>query len=446
MNTEIASTVDILLLVSSLWFILQVSERSIFNPSLWWVALHTYTVTFRLITLNLGVQSISFIGVRSNAELVNAAIASDISLVAVVAATIFDAQRRQKYSASNSPKNTGVQLNPRVGQIISILCLTIGTYALLKFGGAATAARARGIDVSAIDIGRLEQSSYPITIAGFAVQGALLQCALRGFTRWRVVMLVVLLTASSLNLARAAFILAAAMAFLIYQTQQNRTNVPAKWAIGVLLLGLVWFVFKPVARAIADSQDVHQIIASGQDYLIGAVSANGSSDMQFFDMQATYMAAADEAGQRFYGATVVPLLYLPIPRIVWPDKPRMNEYAYELSSPLRPITQVGMVPLLSGESYLNFGWIGCAVIPFLYILGMQIAFQWVRDRGITSAARFIYLVFLVSMVQVFRDGLSSLVIFPIVWYFPLVGWGVISKLMEVGRLHRGHFNQRYAIH
>ena len=95
----------------------------------------------------------------------------------------------------------------------------------------------------------------------------------------------------------------------------------------------------------------------------------GLSDIQFFDMQATYMAAADEEGRRFYGATVLPLLYLPIPRFVWPDKPRMNEYAFELSSPLRPVTKVGMVTLLSGESYLNFGWIGCAAIPFLYLVG-----------------------------------------------------------------------------
>ncbi len=138
MDIEIALIVDVLLLISSLWCILQVSPRSIFNPSLWWVALHAYTVTFRLITLNLGVESISMIGVRSDTELVNAAIASDISLMAVVAATIVIAHRTLRDRANNLPDRGRAELNPRLGQMISILCLTIGTYVLLRFAGASS--------------------------------------------------------------------------------------------------------------------------------------------------------------------------------------------------------------------------------------------------------------------------------------------------------------------
>ena len=445
MDIGIALTIDILLLISSLWCILQVSERSIFNPSLWWVVLHAYTVTFRLITLNLAFESLSIIGVRSNTELVNAAIASDISLFAVVAATTLVAHRALRDRASNFTDSGLYELNPRFGQIISILCLTIGTYALLRLGSPASG-RVRGIDIAAIDLGRLEQSSYPYTIAGFAVQGALIQVVLRGFTPWTVALLLLLLAPSSIYLARTSFVLAAVMAFLIYQTQRKKTNLPGKWALGILLLGLVWFVFKPVAAAIVEGQNAEQTIASARDYFANAVSGNSSGDIQFFDMQATYMAAADETGRRFYGTTVLPLIYLPIPRFIWPEKPRVNEYAFELSSPLRPVAQVGMVPLLSGESYLNFGWLGCAVIPFLYILGMQTAHHRVKDHGIRSASRIIYLVFLISLIQVFRDGLSSLIIFPILWYFPLAGWGVISKLMASGRVRGEHLSQKYSIH
>ena len=175
-------------------------------------------------------------------------------------------------------------------------------------------------------------------------------------------------------------------------------------------------------------------------------SVGGSLDTQFFDMQATYMAAADETGKRFYGSTILPLLYVPIPRYMWPDKPRTNEYAFELSSSLRPITQVGMTPLLSGESYLNFGWIGCALIPFLYMLGMQMAFQRVRNLGVTSAARLVYIVFLATMLQVYRDGLIALILISIVWYLPIVGWGAISTLMGSDRVHGAHFSRRYEMH
>jgi hypothetical protein len=443
MTLQLSLVADILLLLGSLFCIMQVSDRSIFNPSLWWVALHAYTVTFRLITLNLGFEPDPVIGIRSDMELIYAALASDISLLAVVAATAF-AARPMPEAISRSREDAGpVELNRPLGQIISILCLTIGTYFLLKFGYGATSDRAIGAGITAIDIGGFEESSYPISIAGFAVQGALIQAAMRGFTWVRLALFLVLLALSSFNLSRFAFLLASIMAFLIYQTRHNRINFPAKWLIGLLALSAIWFVYKPVAAAINGDQSFDQVVASAQNYVDDVLSGSKSGDTNFFDMQATYMAAADEEGLRFYGATILPLLYLPIPRFMWPDKPRMNEFAYDVTSPMRPVVQAGMTTQLSGESYLNFGWIGCAVIPFLYVWGMQVGYRRVRNYGISSAARMIYLVFLISLIQVFRDGLTSLVIFPVVYYFPLLGWGVISELLAVATAGSGHFHPRY---
>jgi hypothetical protein len=445
MDLKIALTADTLLLISSIWCIWLVSERSIFNPSLWWVALHAYTVTFRLIALNLGGQSLPFFGVRSDIELVNAAIASDISLLAVVVATIFEAQRNSKKQSGAFKNLAWAQLDEGIGKIISVLCLTVGTYALVKFGSAAAIARLHGVQVSAIDLGRFEQSTYPITIAGFAVQGAVIQVAMRGFTRWRIILLAILLAISSYDLARTAFVLATILAFLIYQTRRNRCNLPLEAVMGILLLGLIWFVYKPVAVAIAENESANQVLAHAQDYFLDVIEDNTAGDTQFFDMQATFMASADELGRRFHGGTILPMLYLPIPRFVWPDKPRVNEFAWELSTPLRPVAELGITPTLSGESYLNFGWTGCAVIPFLYLLGMQIAYRRISNRGITSAARWIYLVLLVCMIQVFRDGLNSLILFPFVGYLPLIGWGVISELLHALNAHTGRVGQQFAL-
>jgi hypothetical protein len=435
MDIEIALITDVFLLISSLWLILRISQRSIFNPSLWWVALHAYSVTFRLVTLNLGIQSIPMIGIRSESELVNAAIASDISLMGVVVATMA-AEHRALRDKTIGFRDVGWdELNPRLGNVISILCLAIGTFFLLRFASATIAARARGIDLTAIDIGNIALTTYPYTLAGFAVQAGIIQVALRGFTPWTFAMLLPLLAASSLYLPRTVFVLATIMAFLIYQTQRNRMDLPAKAALGALLFGLLWFVYKPIDAAINEDRSVGEVIASARDYLR---DSGNSLDHQFLDMQATFMAAADETGRRFYGATVLPLMYLPIPRFIWPDKPRLNEYAVELSSPLRPMVQVGMYPMLSGESYLNFGWVGCAAIPFLYVLAMQTAFQRIRTLGSTSSRRFIYAVLLISTVQVFRDGLPSLFLYSILSYLPLIGWGVVSQLVGPVRAYGQH--------
>lgn len=440
MDIQIALAVDGVLLVASLWCMLQISDRSIFNPSLWWMALHAYTVTFRLIALNLGSESEPTIGIRSSMELVNAAIASDISLLAVVAATIVAFQWSSNDSSGGQRGSKRFQLSPRLGQIISILCIVIGTYALLKFGGAAHYARTIGRNISAVDIGRFEETSYPIIIAGFAVQGALLQCAVCGFTRWRVVLLLVLLALTYINLARTNFILAIILALLIYMTARYRRTVSLGWIFCALLLSLVWFTSKPLIGAIVTGESVGEIMAGAEEYLNGSAKAGSSIDTQFLDMQASFMAAADESGQRFYGSTILPMLYLPIPRFVWPDKPRTNEFAVGLSSSSRRMVQSGYTPTLSGESYLNFGWIGCAVIPFLYLLFMQRAYGKVSGLGITSAARWVYLVFLVCMVQVFRDGLNSLIRFAIVDYLPILSWGILSILLHTA--HSPIVNQR----
>jgi hypothetical protein len=368
MDFLIALTVDVFMVVASLWCILNASERSIFNPSLWWAALHVYTVTFRLMALSLGSQSMWYIGIQTDKELVHAAIASDISLLAVVAATIFAARSTHRDRVSVSEDSSWTRLSPRVGQVISLLCLTIGTFALAMFGYFAVAARARGIDVSAIDIGQLDTSAYPITIAAFAIQGALIQCAIKGFNRWTVSLFLILLSLTAFNLARNSSVLAILMAFMIYQTRRRQHWLRLRWAIGIAILGLVWFVFKPIETGVTQGKNAEEIRADVRNYLEESRSESSSIDTQFLDMQATYMAAADQANRRFYGATVLSLIYLPIPRFVWPEKPPVNEAGSELTTASRLISVVGMPATLSGESYINFGWIGCAVIPFLYIL------------------------------------------------------------------------------
>ncbi len=443
MDIGIALIVDICLLIGSLWIILLVSERSIFNPSLWWVALHAYCVTFRLITLNFGVSSMPIIGIQSDMELVKAAVASDISLLAVVSANLFVAYKNTHKIAYNSSLTHWSQLNPRAGDLISIFCLTIGTYALIAYNSLSMAAQARGANIAAMDIGSFDKSSYPGMIGGFAIQGALIQCAIHGFTRWRFVLLMLMLAIISINPARTGFVSAAILAFMIYQTRRKQHSHPFKWALGVVLLALLWFVYKPISHGIIAGDNVETIWAQTQNYIQDSMGSGATLDTQFLDMQATYMAAADESGVRLYGANLLVLLYLPVPRFLWPDKPTTNESGLKLTSHARPITEVGMTPNMSGEAYVEFGWIGCAIIPFLFMYGMQTAYLRVNSLGITSAARWIYMIFLVSLIQVFRDGLIALFLYPFVAHLAMFGWVAISKLLPVNRARVRHLTPLY---
>ncbi|MGA2654314.1 MAG: hypothetical protein ABSF28_27670 [Terracidiphilus sp.] len=296
-----------------------------------------------------------------------------------------------------------------------------------------------------MNIGGFAESSYPLAIAGFAVQGALVLCAMRGFTRLRLLVFVTLLALTSVNLARTAFVLPAILAFLILQSRRHEHSIPLKWAIMIPVFGLIWFVFKPISNVIRAGEDPRTIVAEVSRYFAEQTTSEGSLDTELLDCQATYMAAADEQGKRYYGATLLPLLYLPIPRFVWPDKPLPNTWSWELSSSVRRMEPTGMTAQLSGESYVNFGWIGCVVIPCLYMLGMQTIYRRVRNQEIGSVTHWIYLILLISMVQVFRDGLNSLFVFPCVTYLPLVAWGGVSKVMGTRRVQGDPFNLHHSV-
>jgi len=401
---NVALCIDIFILNISLWCVLRVSERSIFNPSLWWIGFHAYSVTLRLISLSRGSRPLDYMGISSNMELVRAAIAADISLLAIMAATVFAAYV-VKDNVGCSPAT--VRLNLHLGLIISILSIIVGTYSIFTYSGAALVANAYGADVTAINIGEFQTSSYPYIVGGFAVQGALILCAMCGFTRWLVVLLAILLFLTSISNSRTFFVLPLIMAFLILQTRRRKRSMPVSWMIGFLLLGVVWFVYKPVVGVILSGGDAKDVWTNAKGYFQDKVSDDSSLDMQFLDMQATYMAAADDAGRRYYGATILPLLTLPIPRFLWPDKPNVNMYSEELSTGARQIAVTGMTPNLSGESYLNFGWLGCALIPFMYVCGMQLAFLRVERDRINSSSRWIYMVLLISRWIKFITYLSN---------------------------------------
>lgn len=73
------------------------------------------------------------------------------------------------------------------------------------------------------------------------------------------------------------------------------------------------------------------------------------------------------------GATYLGLFYAVIPRAFWPNKPSVSavNHFYQVSYRLtreENLDSVSIAPGLLGEAYMNFGWAGIVLIPF--ILGM----------------------------------------------------------------------------
>jgi hypothetical protein len=170
--------------------------------------------------------------------------------------------------------------------------------------------------------------------------------------------------------------------------------------------------------------DVVEVVESS----FSTALSGSSPDQMFLDMFAATMWLVDGYGHYFYGTTIYPLLFLPIPRQLWPEKPIISTYLYELRNPLRPIYWAGMGGTMLGEAYANFGLIGVIVLPCImgYCLG-RFYFAAMR-RPYYSVWRFTYVIFASCLVQVFRDGLQSAVVFPVVDMMPLAAIAMFSCL------------------
>jgi hypothetical protein len=79
-----------------------------------------------------------------------------------------------------------------------------------------------------------------------------------------------------------------------------------------------------------------------------------------------------------------------------------------------------MVPTLIGDGYLNFGYLGVIAVPFavayLYGWGYFRAFR----RSHYSVARFLYLLALAISIQVYRDGVPSIITFTLINAAPMM--------------------------
>lgn len=417
MTFSVALMIDIAVLIPVTWFVIQVSGLNLYNPSLLWLVLHLYAVTLRLGALAAGYQVSRFAGILTDDEVIRAALADDIALVAVALAVALAAA---KFSDRFKLSPPNVKLNPLIGKFLSVFCLIAGTFCLLAFGFGVTGN-------AASKIGNIATTSYPLWIAGFAAQGAVIQCALYGFTPLRIGLLLATTWITSIRMHRANALLPVLMAIIIYHLAKRKMWISIRWGFGLLALGLVFYAYKPFSYAIMVGEGYRSGLEAAQQYLMES-KATGEGDNQLLDEQATYMAAADDLGKRFYGSTVLPLVYLPIPRYLWPDKPSIAQFAIDLTSNGRPIATTGMTALLTGESYINFGWLGCFAVPFLYMFAMMYGYYRVRYSDPASAQRWFYLVMFIALIQVYRDGLNSIVLFGFVVLFPMVAWSFLSVL------------------
>ncbi|MGY2701586.1 O-antigen polymerase [Nocardioides sp. HB32] len=158
-----------------------------------------------------------------------------------------------------------------------------------------------------------------------------------------------------------------------------------------------------------------------------------ANDQHGLDSLGVAVEQSDRLGRPLYGQNYLDLVFLPIPRPLWPDKPPTNQTIVDLSTPDRPLKSMGAVLTLPGSLYVDFRWFGIVVGAFVLARFSLWAFCRAYARGFGSTGHFLYLLLAASLVQIYRDSLASLPLFLLVKNAPLVLIVVLNHVIKPPR-------------
>jgi hypothetical protein len=301
-------------------------------------------------------------------------------------------------------------------KVVATIAIIVGVISLryLHFSGAA--------DVAAHNqaLGEWSNSSWVLMTTDWALQGTLLLHYIRGFRPVHTALTAALFVVIALSTSRYVLVVYAIFACFIVVSRGHRRWPPARLVVALTAIGVVWFPLKIIRASYWEGGGLADVFKNAVNYTTSALGEGGhGGDTTFLDQAAVVMSLVDEHGEYFYGRTLAPLLVLPIPRPWWPDKPVMNHYLRDISTPTRPIGIEGMVATIVGEGYANFGYVGVVLFPLVAAYGYGKAYYAAIRQPHGSIVRFGYLFVACLLIQVFRDGFVSSFIFPFAGGMPM---------------------------
>jgi hypothetical protein len=393
---------------------------TLLHPSVVMLGAHAYIVTLRLSQLARGFNPMaySFSWPLSQSEIVRASLSSDVALIAMALGWLvvrFWGEHKQY-----TPIEPRIVLSDQRLRIFAAIALCFGVAGILILGPHAE--REVMGDHSATT------SGYLLAMSGWAGWCFCLLHYRYGF-RWPLLTV----TAAALtgvmlsSTFRGAVIIPCI--FLLFTWLARRSSVNLPWGLipAIICIWLVWLPMKPIVYGIQSGQHVGDAVSSGIDSTFSNFGQdNGSGiDFQFLDMVASTMTLVDVHQSYFYGTTLAPLLVSPFPRQLWPEKPELNQYQQDLDIPSRAMAKLHMTAGLVGESYANFGYVGVILIPFGISVAFSAAYRRLVGTSLLTPGSLLYLLYLSTYMQLYRDGLISAVWFPFVHCAPM-GWLAVS--------------------
>lgn len=372
-----------------------------FHPFFIYLFFHIYSFSIRFIDIAVFDYPLMYSGVLQARsiqieEIYRAMFWADISLLLFALGCFF-------VQKSKVEKKENIKLNKNKTVILSLVFLIIGTPIYLF---------TRSPESLTTDF-----RSYALIFSLWPVLSLSLLIYYFGFRWYLLLPTVLFLVGFALQGYHRFMVILPSLFLIMVYLSRNNLKWPNLRMISLLLVMLVVFPqLKYIGMAFQEGD-----ISSLKDNIAKsfAVEKNKSAD-GFLDQFAGALTLIDESNQIYYGTTYGSALTIFVPRILWSNKPGLADHVVALGTVDRPYDKEGRIITYLGEAYLNFRYLGFFIIPFILGMGLTYCYKkyfFIKSIGLQS---YIYMVFIITFIQQFRDGLVSISIFFIMQNFLMV--------------------------
>jgi hypothetical protein len=427
MSLEFVLIVDLLIVTACAFVLARQPNLRLFHPGMVYLLFHTVVFSYRGWAVLVGAHTLfsnwqapGIVPIRIE-EIAYALFTADFGLVGMTIGMVAAGRVIQK--EDHFPPPNAHPISARAVHWVSGIAIPVGIFGLIAAGAVPQLVAYR------LEAGIWEASSWPMAIMSWTGLGLLILVYWYGFRlRLMVPLAAYLMIIGLQGYHRFRLIIPVLFLIEIYLDRKRRRWPPLWMAAGTAAMILVFFPLKTIGQLSQQEFTRTTDIVDAAVNEMGLALSGRADDQMILDEYATVISLVDDFGHHYWGTTYWPLLVLPVPRAWWPDKPSLAQYELDISTPMRPIAQSGMVSTIFGESYANFGIFGVFAVPLILMYYLTRMYAKAYLYTYASVYRFTYIVIACNLIQVFRDGLISLVVFTVVNMMPLVAVIVLSLL------------------
>jgi oligosaccharide repeat unit polymerase len=400
-----ASCIDLTVLFTSTWLLFRFGRISLYHPATTYIVFHFFAFTFRIIFLAngaaffLGEQPDYFTEIESH-EIFRASLLADLGFISMTTAWLLEAKK-----SPQNPSKLVIILDENILKIVLFFTIPIGIWGIFS------QLYIPGFGKTLLNYGGWEKSTYIINAQNWLTLSCLVIVFKYGFSKSTVIIILICLFILGLQgELRYRVLVPCIFLLFLYLYRQQKRWLSLRFVI-IILIGITVFLpMKYVGKLIQQGASTEDLIEFAFEYQ-ESLGIGANADFSFLDMYASTLTLVDQRDGFYYGTTYLTIFLVPIPRPFWQEKPSTAQWISDVSTPSRNLKELGSIATIYGEAYANFGYFGIIFIPFLFAKYSSRWYFKVINTHPQSANLYLYLYFSAIIVQVYRDGLISIVIF-----------------------------------